>query len=529
MDQNHTNGKQTEFSYQPLQLNCGELTCNDNGIFLGENMICTHPIMPVAKILNIHNNTMKVKLAYRIIQDWQYLEIPMSDLATPSRIISLANYGIKITSENAAQMMKYFFYMEEINFNILPIKTVGNKLGWNGEFFLPYERNIQLEDKGFESLMKAFIADGECSGWIDIVKKLRQSSTSLLARIVMAASFSSALIEKVNGIPFVVHIWGDTEIGKSVCLMLAISIWGDPNSELIQTFNSTDVGYELKANVLNSIPLAIDEFQILKGKASIERLVYMLCEGKGRSRGKKSGGLQELPTWRNTIITTGEYPISNESTCSGAVNRTIELTTRERIFENPHEIVKVISSNYGFGGRLFVEILKLEKKEKLIKRQEELFEKITKNKKISSKQALSASILLLADELAEEIFDDGVFLKIEDILPFLSTNETISQNRRCYEYLKDFVVINESKFIISSGLKDKKESVYGKMEGEKVFFFTNTLKTILEDEGYNLKSFLEWAKQHKCLIHEKNRNTIIKRISGQKPVRCYGITFDWEN
>ena len=51
---------------------------------------------------------------------------------------------------------------------------------------------------------------------------------NIYLRLQMAASFASPIIEKVNGLPFVFHLWGGTGTGKTVGLMTAMSIWGNP-------------------------------------------------------------------------------------------------------------------------------------------------------------------------------------------------------------------------------------------------------------------------------------------------------------
>lgn len=57
-----SNGNQTEFSYQPLQLNCGEFVCDDRGVIFKGKLVCAHPIIPVEKQINANDKTMKIKI-----------------------------------------------------------------------------------------------------------------------------------------------------------------------------------------------------------------------------------------------------------------------------------------------------------------------------------------------------------------------------------------------------------------------------------------------------------------------------------
>lgn len=518
----------TEFSYQPLKLYCGDYVCNDNGVFLDGLMICNHPIMIVGRFFEVRTKTLQVRIAYRIMSDWQYVNVLKSDLAAPSRIINLAKYGINATVRNAKQLMYFFEYLEYKNESLLQIKSTVKKMGWFENKFIPYDSDIKIAiDDQFDNLQKTIRIQGDYDDWLRLVKKVRKYNNNIIPRIAMAVSFASALIEPCNTLPFILHIWGETEIGKTVCLMLAVSIWANPNSAYIQTFNATEVGYELRADMLNSLPLAIDELQILKNSNAIEKLIYMLCEGKGRSRGKKDGGLQSLPTWHNTIITTGEYPITNERMCGGAINRVVGVTSSEPIFNDCGEVIQTVTQSYGAAGYHFTELIKFKGKDKTRTLLQKHLNAIISTGKVSSKQALYASIILLADELAEEIFDDGVKLSVDDILHFLSGEEFISQNKRCYEYLRDYIDMYQNKFVIDKHTTNVSENIFGKIENDIVYFYSNSLRTIMGRQGFNLDSFLIWAKNHNLLIHDKDRYTTLKRISGKNPARCYAIRFDW--
>lgn len=109
--------------------------------------------------------------------------------------------------------------------------------------------------------------------------------------------------------------------------MAAASIWGNPAlGSYVQTFNATQVGQERTAAFLNHLPMCIDELQLTKdgrGKTSFD--VYQLAQGVGRSRGKKSGGVEQLPTWSCCFLTTGESPLTSVSSGAGAVNRVIDI------------------------------------------------------------------------------------------------------------------------------------------------------------------------------------------------------------
>lgn len=56
----------------------------------------------------------------------------------------------------------------------------------------------------------------------------------------MAASFASVLLEPLGCLSFVFHLWGGSGTGKTVGMMVAASVWGNPaEGALTRTLNST--------------------------------------------------------------------------------------------------------------------------------------------------------------------------------------------------------------------------------------------------------------------------------------------------
>ena len=151
---------------------------------------------------------------------------------------------------------------------------------------------------------------------------------STTVKIILAASFASVLLEPLNCLPFFVHLWGvDSGTGKTVALMVAASVWGDPAvGAYVKTFDGTVVGMEKTAAFLNNLPFCLDELQLAKdskGRTTFD--VYKLAQGVGRTRGNRSGGVDLTPTWRNCILTTGESPLTGTASGAGAVNRVIDI------------------------------------------------------------------------------------------------------------------------------------------------------------------------------------------------------------
>lgn len=518
----------TDFGGQPFELHCGDYIADDDGItivdkFGYETLVCPHPIMPVMRLVNIDSGEEKLKIAYKKSRSWRYMIVDKDTLASASGIISLAKYGIMVNSETAKHLVRYITTMESLNYDELDeINSVG-RLGWiDGQGFSPYVDELEFDGNlSFSHIFDCVHPNGSYDIWLDTVKEIRKGG--IIARILLAASFASVLVQPSNSLPFFVHVWGGTEAGKTVGLMLAASVWGAPGvGNFISTFNSTNVAQELLAGFMNSLPLCLDELQIQADRKDFDKTIYMLSEGVGKSRGAKAGGVQKLSTWRNCILTTGEMPISNGASGGGAVNRIVEIDCKdEKLFSNPREVVRKINSNYGYAGKEFVEMLQDE--ENLIHAialQSEIYERLTKGES-TEKQAMAASLILAADKLIDEwIFHDGQTLDIKDVEQYLSAKADVSQNERALDWLFDYIAQNDVKFT-QNQFGEYAGEVWGCIDVDYIYIIKSVFDRIMRDNGFNATSFLSWAKQRNYIVTEAERTTVRKRLKGISSIpRC---------
>ena len=465
----------TDFTGQALELDCGSWSASDVGIYgtdkLGfEITACYHPILPVQRLVNIDSGIHKVKIAFSLGRRWNYVIEDRSTISDSRSIIGLSKYGVMVNSETAKPLVRYLSEVEQLNYDDIPEVASVGRLGWIDDYgFSPYVEDLVFDgEEEFRTRFESIRERGSRQEWLDCCRNVRKGKTpgNVIARIVLAASFASVLVKPCSCLPFFVHLWGGSETGKTVGLLLAASVWADPEvGKYIQTFNATDVGKELGAAFCNSLPLIIDELQMVKdNRKDFDKMIYQLSEGVGRARGKKSGGLQKTPTWRNCVITTGEFPIISPNSGAGAVNRTIEVDCHDiHLFDDPKAVAVSLYNNYGFAGREFVEMLMDESNLEYARKLQERMQDSLKTSDTMDKQTASAALILAADALAEEwIFKDGVRLTSADISKYLVSKETVNQNGRALQYLYDFVNINQAKFTPDSG--DYSGEVWGDMD-----------------------------------------------------------------
>ena len=513
--------KYTQFDGQPFELQCGEWTANDMGVYregmFNTETACPHPIMPVQRLINIDTGIEKMKIAFRKGNRWREIIVDKSVVSSATKIVSLSDNGIGVTSENSKALVRFLSEVESSNYDIIPEANSFSRLGYfQNEGFVPFVDGLIFDgDLNFRTIYNSVTMHGKRSVWSEEIKKVREYST--VAKIAIAASLASVLVPICNAQVFFTHLWSSTSgTGKTVALMCAASIWGNPElGKYIQTFNSTQVGLERYAAFLNHLPLMIDEGQLDNGKFS----VYQLSEGVGRTRGNKTGGIDRTPTWSNSVITTGETPLIKQSDGAGAYNRTldIECKSSEKVIEDGQRTANIMKNNYGFAGREFVQHLYNTRgliewtKEKFSENYRELCQSDT-----TEKQAMAAALVLTADQIfCKLILKTEDWLYPEEIGKHLATKQEVSVGERGYNFLCDWVGANQKRFATKEAAPENGEiyGIFGDNDGY-VYIIRSVFMRVVEQEGYNAKSLLSYLKENHLIATRGKHLTKGKRING---------------
>ena len=517
----------TSFTGQPMELNAGDWEAEDTGIFkkngFNDEMACPHPIMPIERLVNIDTGEEKLKLAFRKGAIWRKIIVSKIVLANSNKVTELAGSGIAVTSQTARAFVSYISDLENLNYDIIPERKSIGRCGYIAdEGFSPFVEGLIFDgDANFKGMFEAIRSRGSVEKWLETAKEVR--GMSLTARILLAASFASPLLEPLNCLPFFVHLWGvDSGTGKTVALMVAASVWGDPTiGSFVKTFDGTTVGLEKTAAFLNNLPLCLDELQLakdLKGRTNFD--VYKLAQGVGRTRGNRSGGVDLPPTWRNCILTTGESPLTGQAAGAGAVNRVLDIECRsaQAVIRDGMRISSIIKRNYGFAGRIFVEELyQPGVLEQVTERYRQLFQQLN-DMDTTEKQAMAAAAIILADELACRWIFQGTErpLTIEQISEFLASRAAVSAGDRGYQYLCDWVTQHSNQLV---GRSDTIE-VLGALDGNRAYIIRSVFERILQDAGYSTAAMISYLKQEHLIETRGRNNTKGKRINGI-PTECF--------
>lgn len=539
-DANVLGNNQTMFPEQPLQLSCGKYDCEDHVSYYdpirGDVEVISHPILITKRIINIDSGDEMVQIAFNRgkEKEYRYLISSADTISSAQRIIGLARKGIAVTSENAKEVVKFLSSLVSLNYNELVVQKSTTHLGWlpNGEF-APYAEDIEYDSESPENqrMYNAFTTKGTYEKWLEVAKGAR-AGKSVPARMALAGAFAAPLVSKFGGLPFILHFFGASGKGKSVGLMLSASVWAEPTvgGAYIRTFGATKVAQELTAAFCCNVPMYLDELQIISDRKMFDDIIYMLCEGSSKPRGAKDGGLQLAKQWSNCILTTGEMPIIQSNSGGGAAARVIEIDYDViPLFEDARTVANTLKANYGFAGKMFIdELCKEGALDELRDVQSKFYAELS-NKDIHAKQVLSASILLAADYFAGKVlFHDGNDLTVDDVLPYLITNQQVDSSARAFKYLMGIIEANPQHFTKSN---DSTQEVWGFKEDGYVYFNKTMLEKLFAKDGFPLRPFLTWAKQNGKIKGEdhgkgsgNNRNTIRRtgiNENGEKKMMLY--------
>ena len=496
---------------------CGAWLAGEDGIYAQndsqiDSVACYHPILPVERMKNMETGEEQIKIAYKRNRIWNEIIVPKTMVTSASKIVALSGRGISVTSENAKLLVRYLSDVENMNDSHIKVQYSTSKLGWIGEQFIPYDTDIVFDgDQRFRQAYDSVSAHGNWKLWQSHILKLRKSGRVEI-KFMMAASFASVLVSLLGGLPFIVDLWGETEGGKTVSLMVATSIWANPDeSAYIGDFKTTEVALEAKADMLNHLPMVLDDTSKTSSRIrdNFEGIVYDLCSGKGKSRSNKDLGINRENRWKNCILTNGERPLNSYVSQGGAINRILEVECGEHVFKDPQETAETVKKNYGLAGKRYIEALKSLGVEEIRRIQKDFQAKLYDDEAMQ-KQSLSLAILLTADKIATDcLFKDGQYITLEEAKSVLINKNDLSDNERCYRYLQDKVAMNGQRFDVSNNAEQ-----WGVLENGYAIIYNQAFKELCKNGGFSDKAFLSWADRKGLINTQSGRLTKVKKVDG---------------
>ena len=509
-------GNKTKFIDQPIELNCGDWICDISGIKKNQmnasngNIECKFaspiPVVVTELLRNVDENTEKIKLAF-FKEGWKTLLCNRSMVASNTKIIDLADRGLEVNSDNAKLLVRYIADLVALNLDVIPRYDAISHFGWVNGGFMPYCDNYKFDGElKYKAISDSLHACGDFDKWVEYTHELRKNK---YLRLQMAASFASPIVSKVNALPFILHYWGGSGNGKTVGMMVAASVWGDPHKgKMWRSLDNTVNNVTELSAVLHDIPCCLDELQTIKKfSCSYDLLIMKLTEGINRGR-MNYDRIELVKTWNCAYIFTGEEPLTKDNSGGGAKNRVIEFETTKKIVENGNAILEFIYQNYGFAGEKFVNAIA---DEDLQGQYSEILNELLEHD-TTEKQAMAMACILLGDKMAcRYIYTNETPMSVDDVAEFLKTNREVDITERAYDWVLNFIAINNNKF-----QSNEFNECWGKIDDEYIYINKNVLTSQMSANGFEFDAVKTvWAK--KGYLVKNSQGRLVHNAS------CHGI------
>lgn len=280
----------------------------------------------------------RVQVCYRAGDVW--LERVISQLAVGdahTMVAELTPVCIPVVSTNAARTVEWLFLYERLNADYIPKVSSFGQVGWqpvgDAMAFVLHEPELPTGQAATEvvvdtrgqrgEIFAALRPRGDLDAHLDALR--RAWAASPVCATMIAGALAAPLLLPLGMPNFGIHLIGESSRGKTTMLRVAASVYGDPtHPQWVAAWNATNVGAELRAAMLCDVPLCCDE--VGGGDpGQLERLVYALINGTGRTRGQRDATLRATTSWRTIMLSTGERSLVDETAATGAQIRTLEL------------------------------------------------------------------------------------------------------------------------------------------------------------------------------------------------------------
>lgn len=491
------------------------------------------PIIIKSRVHNIDTGEEKIELAYLKNgvggREWRTSFLKRDTVFTSKGATELTNLGMMVTSENMRQFIRFMDALEAENDDIIPWIESADSFGWkSGGRFIPGNDGGIVVD-GVEQYVKAVTEHGDYGAWKEFMELHRPNNTRF--RFILAASFTTPLLEIFSIRSSFVYNFCKTKGGKTAMMLLALSVWGNPHDMMV-TFNSTETSLERITALFNGLPILLDERQAAgdnqRGQQKVESIIYQIGENKGKSRGTIQG-LQNVKTWRTIALATGERSIQEENTQGGISTRVFSIEGGALRGQKGKEAYDFLAKkHYGWAGRDFVRRLCSTPRAELKREQKQFLdyanEKATDE---SSSHTQFMAVVAFADALATDwifhpelavsndghlhLSDEAVRQSkklIDDIMEIQAAEPENDNYTNATQAVLDWVTANaERAFEMDIGTNER----YGWLsnDGKIAYLIPTKLYAALRQAGnYQFSQFRsEWGKKGIIRVMEvKGRN-----------------------
>jgi hypothetical protein len=358
-----------------------------------KDRVAHYPMILEGYVRDVETGASMVVVAWFANEQWRRMVVTREAMAIGSDISrAAAPYGAPIHTANSNAVILYLAAFEAQNLaHFEEVKGV-SRMGWlpGQEAFLvgtqlvsetgtrPIQSPMSLHDgwaatdfvfvpsgREVERILSGYRQEGTLEGWN---RAATLASNYPLAMAGLYVSMLPPLLQILGADNFVWEWSGKSSVGKTTALGLAASVWGQPRLNLepsiVSSWRVTDVYIERMLATLGDLPMYLDDTRTastrMKNGIDPVQVVYDVVSGTTKGRGTISG-TEAKRAWRTILMSTGEEPITGDSTKLGVFARTWAIfgqpwgTTSPETAAMVLEIESLVSENYGVLGPLWVQ------------------------------------------------------------------------------------------------------------------------------------------------------------------------------
>lgn len=355
--------------------------------------ICHYPMVLEGYVRDVETGLSMVVVAWLANNLWRRMVITREAMAVGSDISrASAPFGAPIHTANSNSVILYLSAFEAQNLATFEEVKGVSRMGWlpgqdaflvgtqlvNAEGARAIQSPMSLHEgwantdfvfvpsgREVERILSGYRQEGTLEGWAKAAKIVSEYPLALAGLYV---SMLPPLLQILGADNFVWEWSGKSSVGKTTALSLAASVWGQPRLNLepsiVSSWRVTDVYIERVLATLGDLPMYLDDTRTasIKMKNGIDpvQVVYDVVSGTTKGRGTING-TEAKRAWRTILMSTGEEPITGDTTKLGVFARTWAIFGQPWGRTSPEtaamvlQIESLVSENYGLLGPLWIQ------------------------------------------------------------------------------------------------------------------------------------------------------------------------------
>lgn len=470
--------------------------------------------------------------------------LPQKECLTRKGIMEIAAHGALLEEPETGKMIKWL--ATYIHNNDIPETKIFNRFGWKdkNEFLLGNKlytsqgvqpaKLVNVPQKNID----CFNQKGTIAGWLEMTAPILEYP---MARFKCYASCAAPLLKMLHHSSIVMLDYGESQTGKTLTSLVAMSIWGEPHDQQISN-HSTKVGKELMLAMNSDLPIFIDEMQVSSDDDNQE-LVYLIANGAGKRKGKKDGGLQDVVDWRTIGLFTGEKPITGNNSLMGVTSRLLEIygglgEKNEKTLKAIETYSNGVVNNYGVFAPYVIEEIQnnpddvKDTFEFLYQNYKEYSDELYgKEKGIGGRASAMFAVITLGGSVFETIMQrlgqpaiDSQKISHEIFKSYVDDLKSNNYSIKAYDFFMSWFNSKQKYFLADEMEKGSRTpyDVYGNESSQYIDIFPIVFDKMMEQGGFNKKRVVEDWKRDEILITSPGRNQKTVRW-GTETKRVYRI------